>query len=250
MTIFEAYYKGLVLRMKARAEADGDIFLPNPEPSGPVDYALICMEPSLGRWAPTPQIATESINAGFRNFIYSLEDFILHFCANRYLCAKSERYFVTDVSKGAMLVVRAGKDRVERYNRWHSLLNEELALLLRDSGRVIAVGNAVKKHFIDRGIRDFATIMHYSGQAAAGRNAAIVGREDEYEEYRGTVTLRDVIDNADEYMRSCAIPAGIRSDALNRLSAADLTDSRRKLMFIYKTAFEEIRHLRAGSSEC
>lgn len=238
--MFETRYKELVFRMKSRAEADGDIFLPNPEPSGPVDYALICMEPSLGRWAPTPKIASEKIDAGFRNFIYSLEDFILHFCAGRYLCGEGQRYFVTDVSKGAMLVDQADRDRVARYNRWHGLLKDELDLVLRDSGHVIAVGNAVKKHFLDRGIRDFTTIMHYSGQAAAGRNAAIVGREAEFEEYRGTVTLRDVIDNGEKCMLSYGVPTSVQSEVLARLSAADLTDSRRKLMFIYKAAFENL----------
>ncbi len=240
--MFNTRYQELVLRMRARAAADGDIFLPNPAPNSPVDYALVCMEPSLGLWAPTPEIAAGRINAGFRNFIYSLEDFILHFCADRYLCGEGQRYFVTDVSKGAMLVDRAGKDRVERYNRWHELLKDELALLLRPSGQVIAVGKAVKKHFMDRGLPEFTTILHYSGQAAAGRNAAIVDREAEYEEYRRTVTLRDVVDNAKQYMLSCGIPASIQAEVLARLSVADLTDSRRKLMFIYKTAFEDIRH--------
>jgi hypothetical protein len=248
--MFETRYRELVLRMKAQAEADGDIFLPNPKPSGPVDYALICMEPSLGRWAPTPEIASERIKEGFRNFIYSLEDFILHFCASRYLCGEGERYFVTDVSKGAMLVDRAGTERAERYNRWHSLLEEELALLLHESGSMIVVGNAVKKHFLDRGIREFTTIMHYSGQAAAGRNAAIRGKEKDFGEFRGTVSLGDVINNADEYMQSCGIPWGIRTEVRERLSSTSLTDSRQKLMFIYKTAFEEIRSQRQGASKC
>jgi hypothetical protein len=30
--------------MKALAEDDGDVFLPNPEPLGTVQYVLICME--------------------------------------------------------------------------------------------------------------------------------------------------------------------------------------------------------------
>jgi hypothetical protein len=204
------------------------------------------MEPSLGRWAATPEVASERIAPGFRNFIYSLEDFILHYCASRYLCGEGQRYFVTDVSKGAMLVDRAGEERVERYNRWHDLLSDELELLLRASGQVIAVGNTVAKHFRDRGLRDFSTIMHYSGQAAAGRNAAIVGREAEYIAYRESVSLHDVADNAEQYMLACGIPAGVRAEALARLSAADLSDSRQKLMFIYKTAFEGIRNRSDG----
>jgi len=227
--------------MKARAEADGDIFLPNPAPSGPVDYALVCMEPSLGRWAATPELAYERIAAGFRNFIWSLEDFILHYCAGRYLCDEGQHYFVTDVSKGAMLVDRADKERTERYNRWHGLLTDELDLLLRPLGRVIAVGNAVAKHFRHHGLHNFSTIMHYSGQAAAGRNAAIVGREQEFEAYRNSVTLWDVVENGEQYMLAYGIPADIRSETVDRLAKADLTESRQKLMFVYKTAFEGMR---------
>ena len=48
---FRAKYRRLEDRMRALAEADDDVFLPNPEPVEPVDYVLICMEPSLGAWA-------------------------------------------------------------------------------------------------------------------------------------------------------------------------------------------------------
>lgn len=51
---FRASYADLEARMKALAEADGDVFLPNIGPPGPVEYVFICMEPSLGRWARSP----------------------------------------------------------------------------------------------------------------------------------------------------------------------------------------------------
>jgi hypothetical protein len=66
---FHASYIGLEVRMKALAEADRDVFLPVPEPEGPADFILIGMEPSLGWWA-------RSADAGFRNFLFSIEDFI------------------------------------------------------------------------------------------------------------------------------------------------------------------------------
>ena len=104
---FHASYRELERRMNALAEADGNIFLPNPEPEGPVQYVLICMEPSLGRWARSTDQARSKVEAGFRNFLSSIEDFILHLCVRRYLCAPEQRYHITDVSKGAMLVGRA-----------------------------------------------------------------------------------------------------------------------------------------------
>lgn len=106
---FQAAYRNLEGRMKGLAEADGHIFLPNPEPEGPVDYVLICMEPSLGRWARSPEEAKSKVDAGFRNFLFSTEVSILHFCIRHYLCKPTQRYHITDFSKGAMLVKGAGR---------------------------------------------------------------------------------------------------------------------------------------------
>ena len=102
--------------MEARAEADGDVFLPNPTPERPVEYVLICMEPSPGPWARTPDEGKSRVKEGFRNLLSSLEDFILHLCARRFPYSAVERYHITDLSKGAMLVDHAGLERVERYD--------------------------------------------------------------------------------------------------------------------------------------
>jgi hypothetical protein len=45
---FHEKYRDLEDRLRALAEADGDVYLPNVEPSGPVRYVFIAMEPSLG----------------------------------------------------------------------------------------------------------------------------------------------------------------------------------------------------------
>ncbi len=122
---FQAAYRELEARMKVLAEADGDVFLPNPEPSGPVEYVFVCMEPSLGRWARSADEARAKVKAGFRNFISSIETIILHYCIRQYLCEPTEQYHITDLSKGAMLVKRAGVTRTQRYDRWYGLLLEE-----------------------------------------------------------------------------------------------------------------------------
>ncbi len=246
---FHAMYRTLEKRMEAQAESDGDIYLPNLTPDVPVDYVFICMEPSIGRWGKTPAIAKSRIANGFRNFIYSLDDFILHYCATRYLCDANERYHVTDVSKGAMPVEHAAVGRVERYIRWHRLLEDELKLILRPEAGVIAVGKSVADHLQRQNFeRRFVPILHYSGQAAAWRKAGIVGRELQFEEFRDTVSLRDVLSNADAVMVAADIPAKIRDETLSRLSRSPLSDSRRQLMFIYKTDFERIRKDRRATA--
>src|SRR6516162_6860595 len=69
---FRTAYRELEERMKALAETDGDVFLPNPEPLGTAQYIIICMEPSLGHWARSVDQARSRVEAGFRNFLSRL----------------------------------------------------------------------------------------------------------------------------------------------------------------------------------
>jgi hypothetical protein len=97
-TDFDAAYRRLEKRMESLAAKEGRIYLPNPKPDGPVDYVFICMEPSLG--GSSPEELKQNVEAGARNFVNSIEEFILHFSARRYLCEAGEQYHITDVSKG------------------------------------------------------------------------------------------------------------------------------------------------------
>ena len=121
---FHDKYQKIEREIKSRADDDGDIYVPNLEPEGPVDYVLICMEPSRGRWARTAEEAKLKVDAGFRNFIFSIETSILHYCVRRYLCESTQRYHITDLSKGAMFVEKARNARIDRYYRWYTLLNK------------------------------------------------------------------------------------------------------------------------------
>ena len=122
-----------------------NVFLPNFRPKEPADHVLICMEPSLGRWAGTPEAGRQRIAEGFRNFTWSIEDFILHTAARRYLCGPSQTYHLTDLSKGAMTVARANVDRAARYARWYRLLKQEIEVVAKPAARFVAVGKVVQK---------------------------------------------------------------------------------------------------------
>jgi hypothetical protein len=235
-------YSALERQMKALAEAEGDVFLPNPQPQGPVDYVLICMEPSLGGWARNAEDARARVEAAFRNFLSSIEDFIVHFCVRRYLCVAEQRYHITDLSKGAMLVERAGVARTERYDRWYALLEEELKLVSSPGTSFVAVGKLVGAYLTRRGFpRPVTEIIHYSGQAASARIAGIAGREDSFESFKGSVSLTDVIANAREVLLLAGVPAETREEAVTRLRKCELSESRRQLIFNYKTAFDLLR---------
>ena len=136
----------LEARFKKQAEVDEDIFLPNLAPSAPVNHLFIAMEPSLGRWATGDnldsirQCANDKIHAGFRNFMYSLEDFLLHYSIKHYLCPDDQTYHITDLSKGAMLVRKAKRNRDKRYDNWYGLLTEEINLVRKPNASIWAIG--------------------------------------------------------------------------------------------------------------
>lgn len=228
--------------MKVIAEADGDVFLPNPEPLEPVEYVFVCMEPSLGRWARSADEAGAKVAAGFRNFLSSIEDFILHFCIQQYLCEPTQRYHMTDLSKGAMLVQRAGVARTQRYDRWYGLLVEELDLVATPGAGIVAVGKAVARHLERRAFpKPFTTVIHYSGLAARARAAGIVGHEDRFKELKSAVSLQCVLATAEDVLRASAVPASFRDETLARLAQSQLSETRQQLIFNYKLAFEAMR---------
>lgn len=169
---FAARMHDLEQEFAAAAAVDGDVYIPNFTPSGPVDAVLIGMEPSLGR--STPDEAAARIAAGFRNFMWSPEDFILHHAARRSLCSAGATYHVTDISKGAMTVKMARIDRDARYARWADLLHKEVRLIAKPGAHIIAIGRDVSA-FLERNRFDkpVTRIMHYSGQAGAARNAEV-----------------------------------------------------------------------------
>jgi len=167
-------YRDLDQRMKAFAESDGDVYLPNPEPTGPVDYVLICMEPSLGHWARSAEEARARVASGFRNFLAGIEPMLLHFSARRFLCDNGQRYHITDFSKGAMLVEHAGKDRTDRYDKWYALLREEIDLIASPGASVIAVGKSVAEHLRRQGFhRKVTQVIHYSPLASSANMSSM-----------------------------------------------------------------------------
>jgi hypothetical protein len=241
---FHAKYRELEERMKALAEYEGNVFLPNTEPEGPVQYVLICMEPSLGRWARSADEAKTKVAAGFRNFLFSMEVAILHFCVRNYLCKPKERYHITDLSKGAMLVKQAGRARMERYDRWYKLLLEEINLVACSNVGIVTVGKVVSK-YLERPdfpwSRSSTSIIHYSGQAGPARNKGIAEQEDSFVKFKESVSQGHVIATMEEVLRASCVPADICKDGLARLAQSQLTTSRKKLIFNYKVKFDSMR---------
>jgi hypothetical protein len=234
---FLTAYRELEARFRTLAEADGDIYLPNPEPAGQAEYVFICMEPSIARWGLDPEMGRRKIEAGFRNFVSTPEDFLLHFAIRKYLCRPGQRYHITDLSKGGMLVQRAGNERSKRYDRWYPLLIEELDLVAASGARIFAVGNVVEENLRERRFpRPFRKIIHYSSQAGAARIAATKPHEAAFRAFAGSVSYADVLSTAREVLDERA--PQLRDEILPRLSFGSLSESQERLIFAYKLAFE------------
>ena len=232
---FHEEYRDLEDRFKALAEADGDVYLPNVEPPGPVRYVFVAMEPSLGRWAPSPQEARARVEAGFRNFVTDqvVDVMFLHHAIRHYL--GTESYHMTDFSKGAMLTAHANLDRPARYDRWYPLLRAELALVGPDA-QIFAVGGKVASNLEKRGTR-FTQILHYSDQAGQARAAAVRGHESEFEAFKTTVSFKDVRATAKKVLE--LVPAELRAENRGRTrTRTRLSTSELQLLFAYKLTFK------------
>lgn len=173
--------------------------------------------------------------------MWSPEDFILHYAARRSL-PSGGAYHITDISKGAMKVTNAHIDRRARYARWFALLQEEVELVAKPQARIVAIGKEVRTFLDQHGFgRDVTGVMHYSAQASRHRDTAIAGREPEFQAFAPTLSMQDIVATADAVMREHSVPPAVSAETIARLRKAQLSDSRKKLAFIYLTAFTESR---------
>jgi hypothetical protein len=138
-----------------------------------------------------------------------------------------------------MLVKQAGVERSDRYDRWYQFLLEEVGLVIKPTTKIFAVGHAVAKHLGSRNFpSEFSQVMHYGRLAARARAKGIVGHEDEFRKFRSSVVLADLIATARNVLNVSGIPEKFQSETLMRLANNQLTESRLKLIFNYKLAFE------------
>jgi len=243
-----AAYLELEKEMRKLAKDDGDVFHPNVEPVCPVQYVLIGMEPSLGR---KTQGVAWSFRDGARNFLPGEEVALLHFCIRQYLCRPGERYHITDVSKGAMLPHHAGLTRAKRWDRWYPLLQKEIDLVATPNAGIVAIGKTVFRYLKPKTFpnKTLHSIIHYSNIAIHGRRVWIEqrGLEDDFEAFRDSVSLDDVVATAEDVLTSGRVPANLCDETLSRLRNFRLTIPRQRLIFIYKVAFESMRSQRNPS---
>lgn len=233
MKDFAARYTDLEARWRELAAAEGSIYVPNPVPAGRVDYVLVAMEPS----GPSDDLRAW-IAAGFRNFLRSPDDFILHWSVRRYLCGPGQTYHITDVSKGAMTVKEANRDRRQRWDRWWPSLAAEIELLSKSDGatKIVVVGKSVHRFLQRQGCRMDGTVLHYSPQAVRWRSKAVQGHDDAFAEFASLTLERVVSEAAMPAMTAAQVPDWMQRRTLERLPGY-LSHSQKQLAFTYRRAF-------------
>ena len=241
---FRQQYEALERRFKEQVEKDNrDLniksgYVHNFVPTGPVDYVLIAMEPSTGVSGKDHK-DPHQID---RNFSWSVEDFILHYCIRNWLCRDGQSYHLTDLAKGGMKTRLADVERTRRYDRWYGLLVEELHLLSKERGtRIIAIGKVVGEYLEDKDLCDrVERILHYTRTAASHRNRGIKPWQEHFPDFSRSVD-RDAFDQT---VKGVLKDAGMSSYVNHRPEGGGtytLTESRKRLMFLYKMRFAELR---------
>ena len=241
---FRQEYEALERRFMEQVEKDNrDLnlrsgYVHNFVPRGPVDYVLIAMEPSTG----VPGTDHKDPQQIDRNFSWSVEDFILHYCIRNWLCRDGESYHLTDLAKGGMKTRLAGVKRTCRYDRWYGLPKEELRLLSKGRGtRMIAIGKVVSDYLSDKRLCERGErVLHYSPNNVGHWSGAIQGKAEQFAAFSRSVdkdalqaTIPQVLADADMSAYADRRPRGGRSFTLS--------ESRKKLMFHYMERFSGLR---------
>ncbi len=233
---FRDEYRALEDRFRVQADKDDDPYLPNVEPDGPVPYVFIGQEPSFGRWAKTKDEGPRRVAEGFRNFVADEHGdvVLLHHAIRHYL--GTDRYLITDLSKGAMFVRNSDADREARWERWFPMLRTELEVV-GPNARIYALGHKVEDFLKEHEHPADEYLMHYSVTAQSARKRVGERHPAELAELRATVTLYDIFQTAEQIL--APIPAKIRDTTLRGMSRIDLNQQYRyELLLAYKLAFE------------
>ena len=217
-------------------------FVSNFVPKGPADFVLIAMEPSLGGGQPHNPATCECIDSQSKNFAFSIEDFILHFCIRQYLCQVGKTYHLTDLAKGQMSVRQAKQQQWQRWERWYPLLQRELKLVAKPDAPVISIGKDVEGFLRAKEHSKYiGNIVHYSKSNGKAQKQPAEKQPGAYRKFRSTVIASD-LENTVRDVLKCEPNAPSTEDTLNRLQIQSrFSEHKRKLMFAYKVQLQALR---------
>jgi hypothetical protein len=224
------------------------VYLPNVSPKQKERNILIAMEPSF-KWAKDEADGMAKVRKGFRNFFFSVEDMIVHFCAGRYL---GGGYHITDVSKIAIKTKDAAAIREEAWMKQRDLLIEELKLIGTDDCQIIPIGesspggsgnwvqNNLHGHPLLKHFRFREPVLHYSWTASKHRTRAAVANAVGFKTFCSEWNPGDFVRNTNGCLNRMEDCEAVK-ESLRKRCSVRISESRLHLAFTYKTAFERIK---------
>lgn len=187
----------------------------------------------------TLEKAREDIKKGKRNFLSSEEDFILHYCAYKFLCEGGFSYHLTDISKGLLTSGEANRKRESRYRGWFPLLEQELELL--GNPTLIAVGKGTYDHLKDvlpkRAIENY--VWHYSWMTSGCIKRWYQGNGQQD-------CPLDSLDNVEDELERFAkilldhIEYPLKEECLKKVFSKSMPDWKKRLFIYYQKKFSVI----------
>jgi hypothetical protein len=264
MTKFEMDYARLEKRFKHQVQkdrhtygSDNIVFLPTfPKPKEKVDFVIIGMEPSLtNSWAGNPPNQSDAeiyVQNGFCDFLpFRFEDLIVRYVVLTYL-GKSSSYYMTNVSKGAMILDLASWTRKQRWADWFPLLRDELDLVAKKDAKVFALGRQVYNFLRRKQIKtndcvryyplewiksrfqnELNWILHHSPQTIPARNQMVKENENEYQKALLGVTKEKLVRFADEILKSGGATQLMTDWCLGELTNRHFNENHKKLIYCY-----------------
>lgn len=234
----------LISKLKASYANKDMVYIPNPVPKDKVEYIFITMEPSFGRWARSEENAIKMLKKGFKNFLWSHEDMVFNYAIYKYL---SKSYYVTDISKIAMMVDNGNKLRKEIYPFWIKHLLEEIELFGKHTYKVFFVGNQVQMwlhNYIDK-IHVAEKITHFSILAASKRNQIAKANKKLYQKFLTEEALDEgtILDFTRDLLEKSLCNSELVNDIFVRIASSNgfMNETRKKLIFSYYLAFNNYK---------
>lgn len=227
------------------------VYLPNSLPSKKVKYIFIAMEPSFGNWAKSEEDAKEQIELGFKNFIYSKDDLLLHFSINNFL---SDSYYVTDVSKIAMMGEDAKIIRKLIYPMWSEHLIYEINTFGKEECMLFALGRIAENEINNRigSVKKAEYILHYSFEARGARHNTVFNQKkgidfrNDFNDFKKNFDYDELENFAEKFVKDNIKNSTIRQKVFDygvkniKKIKSSKSDLDLKLIFCYKMKFDKI----------
>lgn len=246
-----AAYEALEKKFRAQVEKDmkdhpelivSGRYISNPYLSQNPKYVLIALEPSI------PKIS-------FKNeteFLGSIRNFLLHYCAFHFLCGGKFDYYLTDISKSAMMSNNANKNGVRKviYPNWLALLREEIEVLSdKQTARtpeIISIGKTVMG-FLERFNPPFSVshnIYHYGSNNNGRFKTYFEGNVKE-----APIEFDELIEKVEAFAKDLMSYLGFSKDEIDeRINFVFKARHHSQMQFVYRYCFlkDEFTKIRAG----